>query len=69
MSTSQYYHCRVCGSDTAAPDAQNNYADCEVCGGRAELRSLGAPLYSPVISEADTDFWSEVWDEEEDKGD
>lgn len=68
MSSSQYYHCRVCGSDEAAPDAQNNYADCGVCGGRAELRSLGAPLYSPVISEADTDYWEDE-SEEEDRSD
>ena len=68
--SSQYYHCRVCGSGEAAlPEAQSNYAACAVCGGRSELRSLRAPPYSPVISEEDTDFWSEVWDEEEDKGD
>jgi hypothetical protein len=69
VSGGQYYHCRVCGGDAAAPDAQNDYADCEVCTGRAELRSLGAPPHSGVISEEDTDFWPEVWDEEEDKGD
>jgi hypothetical protein len=66
--SSQYYHCRVCGSAEAAlPEAQSNYADCEACGGRAELRSLEAPPYSPAISEEDTDFWGEVWEEEEDK--
>lgn len=69
MSSSQYYHCRVCGCDEAAPDAQNNYADCEVCGGRAELRSLTAPLYAGVVSEADTDYWSEVWDDAEGESD
>tara|TARA_B100001123_G_C15215403_1_gene989013 strand:+ start:108 stop:314 length:207 start_codon:yes stop_codon:yes gene_type:complete len=68
MSSGQYYHCRVCSSDAAAPDAQSNYVDCEVCTGRAELRSPEAPLYSPVISEADTDYWEDE-SEEEDTGD
>ena len=67
--SSQYYHCRVCGSGEAAlPEAQSNYADCGVCGGRAELRSLTAPPYSPVISEADTDYWEDE-NEEEYRGD